>query len=292
MNLKQKFSIGAAVFVVVLVVALALTSKRAEPTNTAISPVAPQTETTPETEMEVLANPPEEAPALEAAPVAPTGTVTPKAPAPTTSTGTKTGTDLKLYATPKDEGITFTWTVGTNVTNKYGYKLVRSTLAEPLYPRDVNQTIASPAARSFMWDLHFGETYNYRLCAWNGVIGGKDGCFAYSNVVKVTANNTSSPNPAFIPNNLGFSGRRENDGVRLFWSSSVFSTFQSYQVVRSETDADPFYPKAATVGTITDRATNSFLDTTVQYGKSYYYRICVLVQDSPVSCSNTIQLSF
>lgn len=82
----------------------------------------------------------------------------------------KTGTSVYL-----------SWALSGNAP--YGYKLIKSTVANPSYPGDEAVYISSPDLKGgYAWDVKTPGTYHFRVCAYNG--GG--GCVFYSNDYSIT----------------------------------------------------------------------------------------------------------
>lgn len=76
--------------------------------------------------------------------------------------------------------IALSWALSGN--SPYGYKLVRSTEPNPVYPGNEYVYFSSPDTKTYVWDMKSAGTYHFRVCAYNG--GG--GCVFYSNDYSVT----------------------------------------------------------------------------------------------------------
>jgi hypothetical protein len=77
--------------------------------------------------------------------------------------------------------IALSWALTGN--SPYGYKLVKSTEPNPVYPGNEYVYLSSPDLKgSYIWDVGEAGTYHFRVCAYNG--GG--GCVFYSNDYSVT----------------------------------------------------------------------------------------------------------
>lgn len=79
--------------------------------------------------------------------------------------------------------------------------------------------------------------------------------------------------------------------VELKWTKRTSETFGGYKVVRSPTNADPFYPNDGGLEFLPDRETLSFIDGLAVPGKTYYYRICSLEKDGPAHCGNVVKVT-
>ncbi len=202
---------------------------------------------------------------------------------------------IKLAAIAGDAGVKLTWSIGGGLTAPYGFKVVKSKELKPVYPGNDYNYLSNPDARSFVWKVADGETYHFRVCTYNG-----DGaCKTYSNDVSIkTALAVKEPAKSsgsgfeYIGTELQLSAMPIDGAVKLSWSPCTSSTFQGYKVVRSETDSNPYYPNNGYLQYITSRDSTYYKDTNVTAGKSYYYRICSLQSDGPVTCGNVVQVTY
>ena len=77
--------------------------------------------------------------------------------------------------------IALSWALSGN--SPYGYKLVKSTEPNPVYPGNEYYYTSSPDLKGlYAWDVKEAGTYHFRVCAYNG--GG--GCVFYSNDFSIT----------------------------------------------------------------------------------------------------------
>lgn len=77
--------------------------------------------------------------------------------------------------------VALSWALSGN--SPYGYKLVKSTEPNPVYPGNEYVYLSSPDLKgSYAWDMKEAGTYHFRVCAYNG--GG--GCVFYSNDYSIT----------------------------------------------------------------------------------------------------------
>ncbi len=212
-----------------------------------------------------------------------------KIAAPATTDGT-----LKLSGTVSEITATLNWeTNGADASR--GWKLVKSTEPNPVYPGNDSQYISEPNARSFVWgSLPAATTVHFRVCVYNG-----DGaCLAYSNDFALLTGPApapaQSPTGAYISiaGELNLSVAELTDGVKLAWTPRTPKAFAGYKVVRSETDSDPYYPKSGYRAFVTDASATQWLDAEAVVGKTYYYRVCSLTSDgSPTACGNTVRFT-
>ncbi|MFZ6015603.1 MAG: SH3 domain-containing protein [Patescibacteria group bacterium] len=90
---------------------------------------------------------------------------------------------IDLTVTPVAGGkANITWTL-TDMTSPKGFKVVKDTNPDPVYPGNDYHYLADPESRSDTWTgLSAGETYHFRVCEY---LGGY--CGTYSNDVEIVA---------------------------------------------------------------------------------------------------------
>ncbi|MBI5037786.1 MAG: FecR domain-containing protein [Candidatus Kerfeldbacteria bacterium] len=86
---------------------------------------------------------------------------------------------------------------------------------------------------------------------------------------------------------LILTGETTTTGVSLKWNRSTSSSFSQYKVVRSTTEAEPVYPGADVIAALRS-GEERFTDTSGSAETSYYYRVCELMSDDAIFCSNVI----
>ncbi len=89
-----------------------------------------------------------------------------------------------------------------------------------------------------------------------------------------------------ITESLELSSEAKENGIFLSWSAYNKDDFKNYEIVRSETNNDLKYPDDKAIKTSASKGLNSYLDTTAEKNKKYYYRVCVLKLNDKVSCGN------
>ncbi|MCS7093036.1 MAG: hypothetical protein NZL96_01180 [Patescibacteria group bacterium] len=113
--------------------------------------------------------------------------------------------------------------------------------------------------------------------------------------INTQVNYVDPPRPGsfiFIGNELQLSLSKEDDGVRLSWTRCQSDQFVAYKIVRSETANDVYFPRDGAIGSISNQDALSYLDHTVQSGKTYHYRICSLEKNGESWCGNVATISF
>ncbi|MCX7955960.1 MAG: hypothetical protein N2593_02565 [Patescibacteria group bacterium] len=113
--------------------------------------------------------------------------------------------------------------------------------------------------------------------------------------IKTQNNYSDYPRPGefvFINNELQVSASKENNGIKLNWSKCNSDQFVAYKIARSENASDVYFPRDGAIASISNQEILSFLDTNVENGKNYYYRICSLEKNGESWCGNIIKISF
>lgn len=100
-------------------------------------------------------------------------------PEPNTATIQASGISLSVKSV--DTGVKLSWSI-SGITAPNGFKLVKSTSINPVYPGSSYIYLSDPSVRSYTWSLKDGQTYYFRVCRY---IDGK--CTLYSNNAKATA---------------------------------------------------------------------------------------------------------
>lgn len=191
---------------------------------------------------------------------------------------------IKLAGEATSAGIKLTWNV-EGITIENGFKIVKSTEANPVFPGNDYQYLSDSSTRSYKWALTDGATYHFRACQYNG-----DGqCLVYSNDISVTAyqqtNEFSSDSESTAP---VMSVTAETTGVGIYWTdTSENAGFKYYKVVRSEINPDLRYPDNSYIAA-KSAGQESHRDYGAAKGTAYYYRICAVGDD--ILCSNVVQV--
>lgn len=192
--------------------------------------------------------------------------------------------------TKQDGGkIWLEWSL-SGMESKQGFKVIVSEQMNPVYPGNTAHYLSDMHARSDKWtDLKAGKTYYFRVCEY---LGGACGIYSNNASITVIGDLSTSVKPSYqkIDSELQLQAVSTGNGVQLSWSACTASGFQGYKVVRSRDNSDPYYPASGYLIYKTDRSDTSFLDTSAESG-IYYYRICSLESDGPVTCGNVVKVT-
>jgi hypothetical protein len=200
---------------------------------------------------------------------------------------------LTVSGVAKADGVHLSWKAYTGSDFEYG-KVVRSESNPNLrYPDDGYIHYYSEQSLASYTDTKAvnGTSYYYRICAKQ-----KGGEVVCGNVIRVKATTASAtPKPAakegFTPvtGKLALTATKGSDSVALAWTAWPNAEgFNYYKVVRSQSNANPYYPNDGYITYITDRGTLSYTDDEPKEGTSYY-RICA-VSDA-VYCGNVVTIT-
>ena len=200
----------------------------------------------------------------------------------------ETSTGLTLTGKQVAGGISLAWTV-KDLDVSTGFKVVKSTETNPVYPGNDYQYLPSASQRSLTWKIADGKTYYFRVCQYSE---GK--CREYSNNLKLTAPKYVSPKKTEEKATSGavtsisvskvgggtvkwsLNGKSEQ-GFKLVWSKNTSPAYPT-----REGDKYNYYSDAgARTGTI-DAFDGS---------GSYYVRVCEYLGGRCGVYSNQIKLS-
>jgi hypothetical protein len=155
---------------------------------------------------------------------------------------TETAAGITLTAVKTSEGVKLSWTV-KDLDTSSGFKLVKGTAANPVFPGNEYQYLSNPSTRSYLWRVDPAITYYFRVCQYSD-----NGCKAYSNNVKITASETAQKEPSngvalsakASGNTLSWTATGEFEhGFKVVWSKQSYPTFPLRESDRYEYVSDP-----------------------------------------------------
>lgn len=175
---------------------------------------------------------------------------------------TSTGS-ISLNGVAVDSGVSLTWNV-SNLDVSHGFKIVKSTSANPVYPGSSYAYLSSPSARNYTWSIQDGKTYHFRVCQYDG----NGTCLKYSNDITVTA--PSKPAETGGESSVSSISLVHNGGKNFSWSVNGYSA-KGFKLVWAEGSA-PIYPGSAYNYYSNPSTTSGTVDGTS--GKTYNVRVC------------------
>lgn len=139
---------------------------------------------------------------------------------------------ITLSATATSDGISFNWTV-TGTDSNLGFKIVKSTDPNPVYPGNDFQYLSTPSVRQYTWKITDGKTYHFRVCRYLG-----SSCGVYSNDVTVQAPSSSLTTDK--KSTITSISLVSNGGGNISWTPDGYSSL-GFKVVWSK-NSQPTYP--------------------------------------------------
>jgi len=164
------------------------------------------------------------------------------------------------------------------------YKLVRSADGDPTWPLgDGDELVgvvgADGETRFYDKNAPCNTEFSYRAFAVRHTDAGYV-VLASSNVGAATR--VCDEQPPADPKTLAFELMQTADGVVLSWESCPSDAFVVYKVVRSATNPSPMYPLndgSELIGVIGDSGETTFVDTNVELGQTWTYRVLSMGQN-------------
>ncbi|MFQ5650655.1 MAG: fibronectin type III domain-containing protein [bacterium] len=158
------------------------------------------------------------------------------------------------------------------------YKIYRSLSTNVTMSSTFVNSIAGRTTLSYEDNnLQEGTTYFYKLYVFD-----TGGLSSPSNEVSGATLQNEPPAPVA----LGQPTQVNGTTLRLSWSQSFESDFDSYRVFRSE--ASPVDTTQAPVGIVNAASTTSFDDSSIDLGVDYFYRVFVFDKDGLSAGSNEV----
>jgi len=150
------------------------------------------------------------------------------------TTPTVSDEKINLTATADGNNVNLNWSL--NFTSPKGFKIVKSTESNPVYPGNDYHYLSAPETRSDKWkSLSSGKTYHFRVCEY---LGGA--CGTYSNDVAVTIEGPVIDNSNGTITLSGYYDQSLGK-VRLEWALGSLYSEKGFKVVNS-TQPYPVYP--------------------------------------------------
>lgn len=139
---------------------------------------------------------------------------------------------ISLSAAASGTSAKLTWTL-TNMNSPKGFKVVKNTSGNPVYPGDSYHYLSDSETRSDTWTGMAAGTYHFRVCEY---LGGA--CGEYSNDVAVTITGTGSGSE---DGTISLSGSASGNTVNLNWTIAGMTSDNGFKIVKN-TSGNPVYP--------------------------------------------------
>jgi len=153
----------------------------------------------------------------------------------------------------------------TDLTSSKGFKIVKSTNPNPVYPGNTYHYLSDPNARADSWSGLVAGTYHFRVCEY---LGGA--CGIYSNDLEITVTGSVVDNSNGEIDLSGYYDQ-SNGKVYLNWSLTDLNSPKGFKIVQS-TNPNPVYP-GNTYHYLSNPDTRSDYWPSLGSG-SYHFRIC------------------
>ena len=193
---------------------------------------------------------------------------------------------IVLTGSKSDKGVKLSWkTTGVSIPN--GFKLVKSTEKNPVYPGNEYIYLSNSDIRSYEWKIDTGKQYYFRICAYqtNGT------CGLYSNNLLLDTPSGSKDDDYASKITLSVVDKGD-DYVKLKWDISGGKAPNGFKIVK-DTKSDPTYPSDDDWEYESDKDARSFKWTkNLKDGKKYYFRVCVYLGGKCGTYSNNVSVEF
>ncbi|MBU0647621.1 hypothetical protein KJ855_00400, partial [Patescibacteria group bacterium] len=173
-----------------------------------------------------------------------------------------------------------------------GYKIVRSEFnSNPTYPEDWWVYLSGNHHTSYTdTSVTPGHNYYYRVGAYDS----NQGVVEYSNNIYLIVPVNNLPNSS--DNQFDLVAASQNNGIHLNWSEytqtlTTSNSIDGYKIVRSKYTSSPTYPDHY-LTYISGQSNTDYLDTSVDPGQNYYYRIGVYKNGQIIEYSNSVHLEY
>ncbi|MBN2009288.1 tetratricopeptide repeat protein [candidate division KSB1 bacterium] len=183
------------------------------------------------------------------------------------------------------QGQTVDWSTVNLIWNEVtdqqfdSYKIYRSTNPGVNYSAELIKSIYDAKTTSYQDDNVMPEkTYYYKIFAANAK-GEKQA----SNEIQITTTRNSAPSAVI----LSLTGN-SNNSVELSWQGQVENDFSMYRIYRS--DRSPVSLENSPLWMSSNKMVNSYKDSGVTAGKTYYYKVVVYDKGGLYTASNEIQV--
>jgi len=187
---------------------------------------------------------------------------------------------ISLAGSVSDSSVSLSWTT-SNLDAPKGFKLVKSTSPNPVYPGNDYKYLSDPAVRSYTWSGLSAGTYHFRVCQY---LGGK--CGIYSNNITLTVEQAVADNGS-----ITLSGSSSEGKVFLSWTTSGSVNLENgYKVIMSE-NPNPVYPGNQYHYISRSNRSDSWTWTGLEMGQTYHFRVCQYIGGACGIYSNDIAVT-
>ncbi len=185
---------------------------------------------------------------------------------------------IALSGSASSDAINLSWNA-TGVDTSHGFKVIKGTSANPVYPG--NSAVYIKSGGSYSWKITDGVTYNFRVCQYTG-----SGCGVYSNNIQITAPHVEDG----AVNSINLAA---GEGSNVSWTVDGYSDL-GFKLVWSKVSS-PTYPNRGSDRYHYYSSSGTTSGSIEAFGGSgtYYVRVCEYLGGTCGVYSNeiTVELS-
>lgn len=184
------------------------------------------------------------------------------------------------------DGVKLAWSF-SGVDVSQGYKIVKSTKENPVYPGNDYQYLSDPKTTSYVWKINDGVTYYFRVCQY---LGGK--CGVYTNNLKLTTvkkETTKTDTTTNYATGISLNASVDGTTVNFNWNISNGEAPLGYKLVVSP-NPNPVYP-GNEYKYFSDPNTKSYSWQNLKGNTAYNFRVCVYKGGSCGAYSENIAIT-
>ena len=203
---------------------------------------------------------------------------------------TSVNAQIVLTGSKSDKGAKLSWKVeGISVPN--GFKLVKSTEKNPVYPGNEYVYLSNKDIRSYEWKITTGKQYYFRVCAYQS--DGKCGIYSNNLLLDTPSSDSDKDDDGDdYASKVSLLAEKGDDYVKLKWDISGGKAPKGFKIVK-DTKSDPTYPSDDDWEYESDEDTRSFKWTkNIEDGEKYYFRVCVYKGGECGTYSNNVSVEF
>jgi hypothetical protein len=182
-------------------------------------------------------------------------------------------------------GVRLHWDI-KGVDALHGFKVIKSTDANPVYPGDDYQYLSDSAVREYRWEIATGKKYHFRVCVYDG--SGK--CLQYSNDIYLDTPSGENEDGGEYASSVSLSAKEGDGDVKLTWEISGGGAPLGFKVVKSK-DPNPVYP-GDDYQYLSDSDIRKYTWEGFSKGKTYHFRVCIYKGGKCGTYSNDVKVSF
>ena len=192
------------------------------------------------------------------------------------STTTGSG-EIALSVSTSGSTVNLSWDV-TGIDTSAGFKIVKNSTGNPVYPGDSYVYKSDPSTRSYSWTGISEGTWYFRVCEYVGGV-----CNTYSNELPAVVEGTP-----VSTGTIELNGTVEGTTINLSWTMTDMTSAGGFKIVQNTT-GNPVYP-GDTYHYESDPASRADIWKYMDPG-THYFRVCEYTDGSCGVYSNQATLT-